>query len=63
MFIMAPVLAYYNASLETWVKTDFSDFVTVGVLRLVAFFFKKDVTNGVQLYDPQQEAVSNYQEF
>ena len=49
MFTTALVLTYYNATLETWVKTDFSDFVTAGVLsqmhdgvfRLVAFFSKK----------------------
>ena len=32
MFTIAPVLAHYNASLETWVKTDSSDFMTAGVL-------------------------------
>ena len=48
-FITAPVLAHYDAMLEKWVETNFSDFVTAGVLsqiydnmlRLVAFFLKK----------------------
>ena len=43
------MLAHYNATLETWVETDSSDFVTVSVLlqmhnsvlRLVDFFLKK----------------------
>ena len=43
------VLAYYNFELETWIKTDFSDFVTIGmllqmhdgVLKPVAYFSKK----------------------
>ena len=46
---MASVLTHYNASLETWVETDFSNFVTAGVLlqmhngvfKPVAFFLKK----------------------
>ena len=70
-FIMAPVLAHYDAILKTWVETDFSDFVTAGVfsqihnsvLRPVAFFFEKDITSGVQLYDLWQGAVSYCQEF
>ena len=33
------------------------------ILRLVAFFFKENVINGVQLYDLQQEVVSYCQEF
>ena len=49
MFTTAFILAHYDAGLETWVETDFSDFVTVkvlsqihnGVLRPVAFFSKK----------------------
>ena len=48
-FTTAPMLAHYNASLETWVETDSSDFVTAGVLsqmyngvlRLVAFFQRR----------------------
>ena len=38
---MASVLAHYDAMLEMWVETDSLDFVTAGVLRLVAFFLKK----------------------
>ena len=48
-FIMAPVLAHYDASLEMWVETDSSDFMIAGmlsqmhngVLKPVAFFSKK----------------------
>ena len=48
-FTTAPVLAYYDARLEMWVETDFSDFVTAGMLlqmhdgmlRPVAIFSKK----------------------
>ena len=48
-FITALVLAHYNTSLETWVETDSSDFMTAGVLsqmhnsvlRPVVFFSKK----------------------
>ena len=48
-FITASVLVHYNASLETWIETDFSDFMTVGVLLQMhngmlqpeAFFSKK----------------------
>ena len=38
---MTSVLAYYDAKLEMWVETDFSDFVTASVFRPVAFFLKK----------------------
>ena len=48
-FTTAPVLAHYNATLETWVETDSLNFVTAGVLsqmhndvlRPVTFFSKK----------------------
>ena len=48
-FTTAPVLAHYDPSLETWIETDSSDFVTAGVLsqmhdgvlRPVAYFSKK----------------------
>ena len=48
-FMTASVLAHYNPKLETWIKTDSSNFVTAGVLlqmhngvlRLVAYFSKK----------------------
>ena len=47
-FTTAPVLAHYNAILETWVETNFSNFVTAGMLSQmhngmlwpVAFFLK-----------------------
>ena len=49
MFIIAPVLAHYNAKLKTWMETDFLGFVTAnvlsqmhsGMLRPVAFFLKR----------------------
>ena len=49
MFMIAPVLTHYNLKLETWIKTNFSNFVTAGVLlqiynrvlRLVTYFPKK----------------------
>ena len=45
----ALILAHYNPELETWIKTDFSDFIITGVLlqmhnrvlKLVAYFSKK----------------------
>ena len=48
-FTTAPVLAHYDSSLETWVKTDASDFVVAGMLaqkhgkelKSVAYFSKK----------------------
>ena len=48
-FTTAPVLAHYDSKLETWVKTNASDFVVAGVLsqmhgkvlKLVAYFSKK----------------------
>ena len=48
-FTTGPVLAHYDLSLETWIDTDASDFVTAGVLsqmhgnvlRPVAYFSKK----------------------
>ena len=48
-FTTTPVLAHYNVTLETWVKTDSSDFMIIkvllqmhnGMLRPVAFFSKK----------------------
>ena len=48
-FIIAPVLAYFDPELETWVESNFSDFVIAsafsqlhnGKLRLVAYFSKK----------------------
>ena len=32
VFTTALILAHYNAGLETWIETDFSDFVTAGML-------------------------------
>ena len=48
-FTFAPVLAYYDSKLETWVETNASDFVVAGVLlqmhgevlKPVAYFSKK----------------------
>jgi hypothetical protein len=48
-FVNAPILAHYDPSLETWVETDASDFVVVGVLsqmhdgilKPVAYFSQK----------------------
>ena len=48
-FTIAPVLAHYNLSLETWVETNVSDFMVAGVLsqmhdnvlKSVAYFSKK----------------------
>ena len=45
----APILAHYNFKLETWIKTNFSDFVMADillqmndrVLRLAVYFSKK----------------------
>ena len=31
-FITAPILAHYNLKLKKWIKTNFSDFVTVNML-------------------------------
>ena len=57
------MLAHYNASLETWVETDFSDFVTAdmlsqmhnGVLKPVVFFLKKilPVDCNYMIYDKE----------
>ena len=49
VFITAPVLAYFDFELETWVESNFSDFVTVDIfsqvhnkeLRPIAYFSKK----------------------
>ena len=48
-FTTAPVLAYYDSSLETWVETNASDFLVAGVLsqkhgkvlKPIAYFSKK----------------------
>ena len=61
------MLAHYNASLETWVETNSSDFVTAGVLsqmhngilRQIAFFLKKMLSAecNYMIYDKEPLAI------
>ena len=65
-FTTASVLAHYNTSLETWVVTDSSDFVTAsvlsqmqnGMLRPVAFFLKMSLAEcNYIIYDKKLLAI------